>query len=767
MTKTFDKDPHADREAANYDSPIPSREFILQLLENHERGLDLTQLAEALDLPDDDNAREALRRRVKAMLRDGQLQEEKRGRLKKMDTSKLIAGRVIANRAGFGFLSPDEGGDDLYLAHYEMRKVFDGDRVLARDISHTGSKSEAEIVEVTERNTHRVVGKLFVEDGKMRVVPESPKILHTIFIDDDGSVNADHEQIVLVEITRQPGGRRPPKGVVSRVLGNEMDPGMEIEIAVHNFNIPHEWPEDVTRQVEDFSDEPTAEEKTDRIDLRDLPLVTIDGEDARDFDDAVHCRRNSDGSWQLWVAIADVSHYVGINTPLDHEAYNRGTSVYFPDYVVPMLPEKLSNGLCSLKPSVDRLCMACEMTLSADGKLNDFKFYEAVMHSHARLTYTEVGRMLEERDDPESPLRSHYAPIVSQLDDMHALFKVLRKRRKIRGAMDFETTETKVIFNEERKIENIVPVVRNDAHKLIEEFMLCANVATARFLEKNGQPILYRVHEGPTENRLTNLRAFLGELGLSLGGGEEPGPSDYLALADQIEDRADFHVIQTMMLRSMQQAVYQPENKGHFGLAYDAYAHFTSPIRRYPDLLVHRAIRHALATESSNPHICRSPATPVSNPPYPYDMGLMVQMGEQCSVAERRADEATRDVMNWLKCEYLQEHLGSQFEAVITSVAPFGFFAELCDLYVEGLVHVSELGKEFFEFDAAKQRLIGEHSRTVYHIGDVVKVLVSRIELGERKIHLSLVNPPGGKKAAEGGKKKSSGKKSRSRSRKR
>ncbi|HEY9032473.1 MAG TPA: ribonuclease R [Pseudomonadales bacterium] len=780
MTKPIDKDPFASREAANYDSPIPSREFILQLLEEKPSPLNLDELADALALGDDEQQREALRRRVKAMLRDGQLSRNKKGGLQKLDAADLVTGRVVANPNGFGFVVPDEGGDDLYLAFYEMRKVFDGDRVRVRNISHTASKSEAEIVEVIERNTHKVVGKLFIEDGKQRVVPESPKISHTVFIDADSPMVVEHEQIVLVEITQQPDGRRPPKGIVVQVLGNEMDPGMEIQIAVHNFGIPHEWPAAVDEQVAAFADEPAEAEKSGRVDLRQLPLVTIDGEDARDFDDAIHCRREQDG-WRLWVAIADVSHYVAVDSPLDGEAANRGTSVYFPEQVIPMLPEKLSNGLCSLKPSVDRLCMVCEMHISRHGELSDYRFYEAVMHSHARLTYTEVGRMLLEKDDADSPLRQHYHHLLPHIDELHALYKALRKQREKRGAMDFETTETRVIFNEQRKIDSIVPVVRNDAHKIVEECMLSANVATALLLEQLKLPILFRVHQGPTELRLQSLRAFLAELGLSMGGGDAPQPADYQKLTAEVEGRADAHVIQTMLLRSMSQAVYQPENLGHFGLAYPAYAHFTSPIRRYPDLLVHRAIRFALRSGRQSPHLHRpDQAAAGGKQHYPYDMPRMVQLGEHCSMAERRADDATRDVMSWLKCEYLLEHLGSEFDAVITGVASFGFFAELSELYVEGMVHVSELGDDYFVFDAAKQRLIGEHSRRIYHLGDVVRVKVSRIEMESRKIHLGLVGglparksrnkdergSPADGKAGKGGKGgKDGGKKSRSRKR--
>ena len=754
-------DPHARREAEKYDAPIPSREFILETLQTLKLPSTQNALAQALRMDmADEQQQEALRRRIKAMLRDRQLKDAGKGRFDLIDPDDLVAGKVVANRAGFGFVVTASGEEDLYLSFHEMRKVFDGDEVLAMVVGDNRGKLEGEIVEVTKHNTEHVVGRLFVEGEKMRVVPDNPKIQHTVFIDKESSVNADHEQIVVVEITRQPEARRAPRGIITRVLGESLDPGMEIEVAIHNFGIPNEWPQDVLAQAQAFS-EPDEQEKKTRVDLRKLPLLTIDGEDARDFDDALYCEKKRTGGWRLWVAIADVSHYVDVNTPLDAEAQKRATSVYFPEQVVPMLPEALSNGLCSLRPAVDRLCMVCEMTVSGKGKLTGYQFYEAVMHSHARLTYTEVGRILQEKGDNDSPIREEYSHLLKPLDELHNLYKALRKQRELRGAMDFDTVETRLVFNEERKIENIVPVVRNDAHKLVEECMLCANLATASFLEKQDLPTLYRVHEGPNEKKLANLRGFLGELGLSLGGGDEPSPKDYLALSESIKERRDADVIQIMMLRSMNQAVYQPENKGHFGLAYEAYAHFTSPIRRYPDLLVHRAIRYILRSGKRNKH-----TRPVSGKKpltlqqiYPYDLPHMRLLGEHCSMAERRADDATRDVMSWLKCEYLQEHLGDDFSGVIVSVAPFGFFVELDDLYVEGLVHVSELGDDFYNFDQAKQRLLGEKSGRIFRLGDSVKVKVSRIELDERKVHLELLDGPGGKKTGKAAGKKTAGKK--------
>ncbi|CAA0100676.1 Ribonuclease R [BD1-7 clade bacterium] len=735
------RDPFAAREAAKYDSPIASRELILATIREAGRPLSLGKLCQILGV--DFEQEEALRRRLGAMIRDNQLIQNRRSQYDLRDTENAINGKVIAHKDGFGFLHPDDGTEDIFLSFREMRKVFDGDKASVI-VTHTKSsgKLEGEILEVTERHTETVIGKVIIEGDNMRVIPDNPKIQHTVYIEQHHGIAVEHQQIVVVSITRQPERKKPPLGVITEVLGNTLDPGMEIDIATRSFGIPYVFPEDAQAQADKLADTPSDHEKRQRIDLRALPLVTIDGEDARDFDDAVYCEKKKSGGWRLWVAIADVSHYVGVNSPLDIEAHTRGTSVYFPERVIPMLPEKLSNGLCSLKPAVDRLCMVCEMTISANGRLSGYQFYEAVMHSHARLTYTEVDKMLTEKDDPDSLIRTSNAGLVKHIDELHRLYHALRLQREQRGAMDFETTETRIIFDAERKIDAIVPVVRNDAHKLIEECMLCANVATARFLEKHNMEALFRVHDGPSEKKLNNLRDFLGERGLTLQGGDDPDPKDYYTLSAQLKGREDTKIVQTMMLRSMSQASYDPDNRGHFGLSYPGYTHFTSPIRRYPDLLVHRAIRSVIRSEIESKHVKRVDGRkPLKKDAiYPYNMAALLALGEHTSMTERRADDATRDVMAWLKCEYLQEHLGARFTGTITGVAGFGFFVELDDLYAEGMVHISQLGADFFTFEAAKQRLIGERTRRVFHIGDRLDVVVSRIELDERRVHLTLAD---------------------------
>ncbi|MCL6415644.1 ribonuclease R [Aestuariirhabdus sp. Z084] len=789
MSKNWNrKDPHADREARNYDNPIPSRELIMQHLD--ERGAPAAHrtLCKELGLAEE-GQQEALQFRLRAMCRDGQLVQNRKGSFGLMSKMDLIPGRVQGHKDGYGFLVPDAGGDDLFLSHGQMRRLFDGDRAVVRvaGVDRRGRR-EGQLVEVLERNTQALVGRYFEENGSAFVVPDNPRLGHDVQIA-DSSLKVRQGQFVMVDITAQPGKHTAPKGVVKEVLGDHMAPGMEIDVALRSHQLPHQWPDEVLDQIKSFSETVTESDKESRVDLRQLPLVTIDGEDARDFDDAVYCEAKRGGGWRLYVAIADVSHYVQVNTALDEEAQNRATSVYFPGQVIPMLPEILSNGLCSLNPLVDRLAMVCEMTISAKGKLSGYRFYEAVIQSHARLTYTQVGCVLESPASREGKqLSKELHHLMPHLRDLFALYKVLRQSREQRGAIDFETVETRILFGEERKIERIVPTQRNEAHKLIEECMLCANVATARFLEKLDVPALYRVHPGPKKEKLENLHKFLGELGLSLPGRDTPEPRDYQQLLEQVKDRPDAHMIQSMMLRSLGQATYTPSNDGHFGLAYSAYSHFTSPIRRYPDLLVHRAIRFMIrssaqgATESGERRsnvfarlkdaiqprgemavVGRVKGAELlkQSQIYPYDLPRMLSLGEHCSMAERRADEAVRDVEAWLKCEYMQSHIGETYPGVVTAVTGFGLFVELEDIFVEGLVHVTGLSNDYYHFDPAHQRLTGERSGVSYRLGDELMVKVVRVDLDEKKIDFELADgkpPKRGKKSRSASGKSARGK---------
>jgi ribonuclease R len=710
------KDPHAKREASKYDHPIPSREFILQHLEHEGVPQTVNELAKLLNLRGA-NAVEALRRRLKAMSRDGQILRNRRGGFGLANRMDLVCGRVSAHTKGFGFLIPETGGADLYLSAREMRAVMHGDRVMARVVGEDQrGRKEGAIVEVLERATEQVVGRFYFESGVGFVVPDNKRVHHDILVPVEQRYGAEHGQIVVAQILEQPTAYRQPIGRVVQILGEHMAPGMEIDIAIRSFGLPQEWSPLVESETQHYTATVPEDAKQGREDLRQLPLVTIDGEDARDFDDAVYCERNGK-NWRLLVAIADVSAYVSPGTGLDAEARERGNSVYFPERVIPMLPEILSNGLCSLNPDVDRLCMVCEMHVTPSGKLTEYRFFEGLMRSHSRLTYNQVAAMLVDND---AELRQQYAALLPHLENLYALYKVLHGSRDKRGAIDFDTQETRIVFGADRKIESVVPVMRNDAHRLIEECMLMANVATARFLEKHEMPTLYRNHAGPTLEKLSDLREFLGELGLQLGGGDEPQPKNYAKLLDEIKGRPDVHLIQTVLLRSLSQAVYHPDNIGHFGLAFDAYVHFTSPIRRYPDLLVHRAIRHVLGGGKAEE--------------FSYSMEDMRILGDHCSMTERRADEATWDTVNWLKCEYMIDKVGETFAGTISGVTSFGIFIELDDIYVEGLAHVTSLRNDYYHFDPAHHRLMGERTRKVYRLGDRVHVKVARVDLDERKI---------------------------------
>ncbi|GAA3927424.1 ribonuclease R [Litoribacillus peritrichatus] len=754
------KDPNSQREADKYENPVPSREFITSYLEQADKALTHMQLCSSFDIFDDERV-EAMRRRLIAMTRDGQLICDRQQRYKPISAIPTFDGVVIGHRDGYGFVKPEDGSSDLYLHAREMGKVFDGDsvRVMVSGVDHKGRR-EARIIQVLKRNTLELVGRYYADGNAGFVVPDSRRMSQEVYIASGNAGEASTGQYVVVQIERHPSRKEKAAGKIIKILGDHLAPGMEIDVALHTHDIPNEWPADVLDEIAGFSEQVSDDAKRHRVDLRDLPLVTIDGEDAKDFDDAVFCEKKKGGGWRLYVAIADVSHYVKLKTGLDKEAQNRATSVYFPGHVVPMLPEVLSNGLCSLKPLVDRLAMVCEMTISAAGRMSGYTFYEAVIQSHARLTYNRVSALLEKPRTKEAQHFKKEAPhLVPHIQELYALYKQLVACREERGAMDFDTTETRIIFSPDRKIETIVPVVRNDAHRIIEECMLSANVAAARFLRKHKLEGLYRVHEGPKEERLLNLKEFLFERGLNLGGGVKPTPGDYLLLAKQIEERPDKHLIQTMMLRSLSQAVYQPDNQGHFGLAYPEYTHFTSPIRRYPDLMIHRAIRSAVRSEtpdiaaSKNIKQVEGAAFLKRDAIYPYDMQALLNLGEQCSMAERRADDASRDVMAFLKCEYMEGHVGDVFPGVVSAVTGFGLFVELTDVFVEGLVHVSNLTRDYYEFDAARHMLVGERSGTAYALGDSVEVRIVRVDLDERKIDLELVGHKGSVKARRAKKK--------------
>jgi ribonuclease R len=717
--KLRQSDPYANREAAKYDKPLPSRELILQVLSEEGVPLTASQLMGLLDIRNSE--REAFGKRLGAMERDGQIMQNRKGALCLTEKIHLVAGVIQGHPDGFGFLIPDDRQkcqDDIFLSSREMQQVMHGDRAMVRitEVDRKG-RPEGKVVEVLERANKTIVGRVIRGQGVTIVAAEDKRISQDILIPYHLDMGAKVGQVVEVELTEQPSSHAYPMGRVVQILGNYADSGMEIEIALRKHKLPHVFKPETIALAESYPKTVQAADYKERVDLRELSLVTIDGETARDFDDAVYAEPQGKG-WRVVVAIADVSFYVRSNDALDKEAYERGNSVYFPRRVIPMLPEALSNGLCSLNPDVERLCMVCDMQIDALGVIKQYKFYPSVMRSKARMTYTKVADMIE---NPQGETAQEHAWLMPHIEHLNTLFKLMLKQREKRGAIEFETSETVMIFNDQGKIDRIVPSSRNDAHRLIEECMLAANVCAADFLLEKEHAALYRIHEGPTPEKLEALRTFLGEVGFGIGGGEKPHAKDYGKVMQRIKGRPDEQLLQTVLLRSMQQAVYSPDNAGHFGLAYEAYTHFTSPIRRYPDLLVHRAIKAVLKGER-------------------YEAQNWQQLGVHCSMTERRADDATRDVTNWLKCFYMQDKVGETFDGTISGVTSFGLFVALDNIYAEGLIHVAELGNDYFQYDKARHEMLGERTGVRFRLGDRLTVKVARADLETSRIDFTLVS---------------------------
>jgi ribonuclease R len=724
---------------------IAPREAVLALLRQRKALLTEPQLMHELKINGADEA-EAMGKRLRAMCRDGQLVQNRKGAFGIAEKMDLIAGRVIANPDGFGFLNRDDDQDDLFLPPAQMQRLLHGDRVLAC-ITGTDRRGRAEagIVEILERANDTVVGRLHSDDGIDTLVPDNPRLSTTFLIPPGKSGDAKHGDVVCIRVTRQPEARRQPLGEVIEVLADAPLPQMAEAIALRSFSIPTEWPEEALAEAEELPDAINGDDYPERRDYRDLPLVTIDGATAKDFDDAVYCRPRREGGWRLIVAIADVAHYVQPDLPLDAEAQRRATSVYLPRQVVPMLPEKLSNGLCSLNPKVDRLSLVCEMTINEEGEITRSAFRNGVIRSHARLTYNKVWEVLSDDDGKirKAFAKEHSKPVLKQLDDLYALFKVMMDRREERGALDFDSVEYQFVFGDNGEVDSIRSVERNPAHRIIEECMIAANVATAKFLDRHRMVSPYRVHDKPKLERIELLSQFLGSVGLNglIKPDQRPRPSDFRRIAEAIDGRSDKRVIQTMLLRSQNMAVYQTDNLGHFGLALSHYTHFTSPIRRYPDLLVHRAIKHVLAKQKRRAFV--------------YAKERMDQLCEHSSMAERRAEDASRDVDERLKCAYIERHLGDEMGGIVAGVTSFGLFVELDNLGISGLVHVSNLNNDYYHFDAAKQTLSGERLGRSYRLGDAVRVRVDRVDAEDRKIDLGMAEGRGGKpKAPPKGKRK-------------
>ena len=710
--------------SSNKDFKLPEREAILAFLSEAGRPLKRKQFAEAFVIHDPE-IRQALGRRLKAMERDGQLIRNRRGSYGLIEKMDLIKGRVIGHPDGYGFVVPDEGGKDLYLSGKEMRTVLNGDRVLVRQVSvDKQGKREGALVEILERANTQLVGRYYEEDGIAYVVPDNKRLSQDLLVPTKNRNQAKHGQYVVAKIVHQPEKHRQAIGEVLSIIGDGLDASMAVDLAIRSYDLPFEWTEDINGEISGLTEEVDSENISDRTDCRDIPFVTIDGEDARDFDDAVFCQKegNDKGSgWRLLVAIADVSHYVKKQSALDDEARLRGTSVYFPDRVIPMLPEIISNGLCSLKPEVDRYSLVCELNIDAKGKVKRSSFFKGIIKSAARLTYTEMSAIVVEKDNDA---RKEREALVPHLDGLYQLYQLLHGERKKQGLINFSSLESRFEFNDKGHIEAIHTVERNEAHRLIEEMMLVANVAAGEFLEKHEIPTMYRIHETPKLEKLENVRSLLSQLGLSLGGGEEPTSKDYAKLMDVIGKRDDAQMLETVLLRSMPLASYSMVNEGHFGLGFPIYAHFTSPIRRYPDLMVHRGIVHIIGGNTA--------AT------FSYSPQQVLELAEHCSMTERRAEEASRDAVQRLKCAFMEDKVGETFSGMVSSVTSFGLFIVLDDIFIEGLIHISNLPVDYYHFDAITHTLRGERGGKVFKLGQKLNVLVTRVDLEERKIDFEL-----------------------------
>ena len=732
----------------SYNHAVPGPNEVLAALEEIGVPASLAVLQDSFDISGD-KPRKALKKQLSKMVARGHLMQNRRGEYCLLAKLDALTGKVSGHPDGFGFFIPDDGSEDIYMPFHEMRSLLDGDRVAVR-VGGTDRKGRRKgaVVEILERARQSIVGMFHSEHGIGYVTESAARTPHHFLVAPDDRGGAKDGQLVKLEITDYPTERREAQGRVVAILGSPDDPGMLTALAIESFGLRDAWPGKVMTAAKQLGTEVAEADKQDRTDLREVPLVTIDGADARDFDDAVYAEQSGEG-WRLLVAIADVSHYVSTGNAIDKEAVKRGTSTYFPDRVVPMLPEALSNGLCSLNPNVDRLCVVCEMRVSKRGKVERSKFYKAVMRSHARLTYGEVNEIACER---EAKARERHPELLKPLDTLYALYKAFEQGRRRRGALDLELPEVRITMSaDNHHVDRVAPLHRNDAHKLIEECMIAANVQAAKFLRKNKLPTLYRVHPKPEIDRFEELRVMLQELGYKVAAEARTEPRALNKVLAEMHARPDFPVLATAVLRTFAQAIYTPVNEGHFGLALDAYAHFTSPIRRYPDLLVHRGISHLL--EGGKPGAFR------------YKQGDMEQLGRSCSMLERQAEAASRHVENRYKCIYIQEHVGGEYDGVITGVTHFGLFVMLSDFYVEGLVHVTSLGNDYYHSEHGGLRLTGEHTGTSFGLGDTVRVKVARVDVEEARVDLQLVvdgaAPDAGRGKTTGGKtsKKKVGKK--------
>src|SRR5450631_1775039 len=719
------EDPNLEFEKLRYADPIASRELLLKHLSEASEPLTAARLAKRLGL-DTDRQRDALAKRLAAMVRDGQAIEGPSG-FATAGEGERVAGRVRGRANGDVLVLPDDGSAPLALARADTATLMHNDRVevLAVGMNDRGRRI-ARLIRRTGDGPKRIGGIWHAAQGTGRVEPEDPGHWYTVDVAArlaHGAREGDH---VIVEITRRPHGDVPAHGRVVEVLADVRPSDLAARFAILRHDLPEEFPPDVLHEANLFPPEVRAEERAGREDLRELPLVTIDGADAKDFDDAVFAEPVRGGGWRLVVAIADVSYYVRYGSKLDMEARARATSVYFPDRVLAMLPEHLSNHLCSLMPRVERLAFVCDMRVSKAGKLSRGRFYEAVIRSHARLTYDQAWRYLQNPDAPGEQLSPQ---VRTSLRNLHDVYGALKNARDARGALDFRGGEVKARIGDDGKIEGFYAVMRNDAHRMIEECMIAANVKAAVALRTAKAGSLFRVHGQPEDKRVTELQKVLHALQVGATFSAKPTPREFRQLVERLTARPDGLMLEGLVIRSLAQAVYQQTNIGHFGLALEEYAHFTSPIRRYPDLLVHRALKAAVVPQSASGHA--------------YTTAELQVLGTESSQRERRADDASRDVMGYLKCLYMQPRIGETFDATISSALEFGLFVQLKEMPIDGLVHISAIPGDYWQLESGGMGLVGEKTGRRWQMGDEVRVRLSRVDLTQRQIDFELIDADG------------------------
>ena len=695
-----------------------SAEELLQVMREEDRPLLLREILHRLGLQKEQ--RRGAREWLRGLAEEGRVVRIRGNRYGLPSKMNLIVGRVKAHPDGYGFVIPEsEEEEDIFISPRNLKEAMHGDRVVARIESVRKKGREGSVIRILERKTRKVVGKFMRAKNYSYIIPEDERILQEVFIPEGETKRARPDQIVVAEITQYPTERARPVGRITHLLGYPDDPDIEPQIIIHKYDLPHRFSSAAIKEAQNFPLTPPPPEYKDRVDLRGIPTFTIDGENARDFDDAVSIEKEKDGGMKLYVSISDVSHYVKGETALDNEAYFRGTSVYFPDRAIPMFPTEISNEICCLHPRMDRLTLTAELRYDANGEGRGIKFYSSVIRSDERLTYTWVRKMLV---DGDSELKGKFKDLLPSLELMADLCRELRRRRAERGAIDFDLPEPTVILNLQGETEEVIRAERNLAHQIIEEFMIAANEAVAHFMEERGFPFIYRIHEPPKKEMIDEFRRFISQLGYKMRKDSDHSPKEFQRILSEVKGRPEERVVNEILLRSMKWAKYSAINLGHFGLASDGYTHFTSPIRRYPDLIVHRLLKKVLSKKEVK---------------LPEE--ILANKADYLSNRERVAMEAEREILNRYRVRFMRDKIGEEFEGIISGVTAFGFFVELKNIFVEGLVRVTSLYDDYYQYHEKRYCLVGERTHKTFRIGDKVKVRVERVDLERRHIDFGII----------------------------